>query len=792
MSTVWMWFRTEWRGRWRALLGLALLLAFACASVSATVAGARRGASAFDRLSSVTEPATVLVLLNQGAFDWAAVRSMPDVAAVSAFAVTGYGVEGLGDHPENGSTELGGFPPVDDQILDTVERPVVLEGRLADPARADELMISPNFAAHFGKQVGDHLTLHLYSAEQLDTYDESEPAGPRVDATIVGVIRSTWFADTAENTAGSVQPSLGLFHRFPDNIVGNANAVNINAIVRLDDGGAGLDRFERDFSHRFGIENAAFQSAVDNARHIQDVTTFEARAMMVLALTALVASAALLAIAISRYCSGSFADLDVVRSFGAGPAQLRAAVALAPTSAAAVGTCLAVAASYWASDRFPVGSAALYEPSPGRSFDALVLLPLLLVVPALVALAAIVTLRAARRRDGVPATVSAIEATTSTWPLTLGLGTRFAVAGRSSRNASSSRPALIGVALVITGVIGALTFAHGIADATDGYRRFGQTFELATFLGAGGTDSFDAASTFATIAADPDVDGMIDALDESARTDTGSVALFTYAPVGRPVDVIVTDGRLPTTASEIALAPRSARQEHVGVGDTMSVSGPRGSRTLTVTGIAFVPAGPHNGYATGGWVLADTFHELFDGFRFHFAIVSTRPGVDPQSVIDRMASQGIDMGTAPIVPVTERAELAELRTVPLLLAGFLALLGVGAVAHALASTARRRRHDIAMLRTLGMRPRDSGAIIFVQAGVIALVGLVVGVPVGLLVGHTVWRSVAIDTPIEFVAPERWPLVALTALAVVGLAALLAVWPSRRLATLHLGRELRSE
>ena len=792
MSTVWMWFRTEWRGRWRALLGLALLMAFACASVSATVAGARRGASAYDRLLAVTEPGTVLVLLNQGAFDWEAVRSMPDVASVSAFAVTGYGVDGLGDHPENGSTALGGFPFVDDQILDTLERPVVLEGRLADPARDDEVMVSPKFASHFGKRVGDRLTLHLYSAEQLDTYDEGDPAGPEIEATIVGVIRSGWFSDTADNSTGSVQPSLGLYRDHPDNIVGTAGVVNINALVRLRDGAAGLDRFERDFSQRFGIENAEFESGVDSAQHIHDVTTFEARAMMVLALTALVASAILLGIAISRYCSGSFADLDVMRSFGAGPAQLRAAIALAPTSAAAGGAALAVAASYWASGWFPVGSAALYEPAPGRSFDALVLLPLLLIVPALVAVAAILSLRTARRREDVPATVSAIESATSTWPLTLGLGTRFAVAGRSTRNASSGRPALIGVALVITGVIGALTFAHGIADATDGYRRFGQTFELATFLGAGGTDFVDATSTLSTIADDPDVDGVIDALSESARTDTGSVSLFTYSPVGRPVDVIVTDGRLPTTASEIALAPLSARQEHVGVGDTMAVSGPLGSRTLTVTGIAFVPVGPHNGYASGGWVLPATFHDLFDGFRFRFALASTRPGVDPQAVIDRLGSQGIEMGAAPIVPVTERAELAELRTVPLLLAGFLALLGVGAVAHALASTARRRRHDIAMLRTLGMRPRDSGAIIFVQAGVIALVGLVVGVPVGLLVGHTVWRSVAADTPIAFVAPERWPLVAFTTLGVVGLAALLAVWPSRRLATLHLGRELRSE
>ncbi len=57
-----------------------------------------------DRLLERTEPATMLVLLNQGAFDWDVVRSMPQVAAVSAFAVTGFGVEGHrrppGDQPD--------------------------------------------------------------------------------------------------------------------------------------------------------------------------------------------------------------------------------------------------------------------------------------------------------------------------------------------------------------------------------------------------------------------------------------------------------------------------------------------------------------------------------------------------------------------------------------------------------------------------------------------------------------------------------------------------------------------
>ena len=219
---------------------------------------------------------------------------------------------------------------------------------------------------------------------------------------------------------------------------------------------------------------------------------------------------------------------------------------------------------------------------------------------------------------------------------------------------------------------------------------------------------------------------------------------------------------------------------------------PSGSETLTVTGIAYVPAGPHNSYSTGGWVLPDTYDELFDGFRFHVGLVSTLPDADPQAVVDRLRARGIALDQGPVFPPKERAELGELRTMPLYLAGFLVILAVGAVAHTLASTARRRRHDIAMLRALGMRPRNTTTIVFVQAIAIAVVGLAIGIPLGLAVGRAVWRTVANDTPIEFVVPDSWDIIAVTTAVALAVVAALAVWPSVRLARLQLARELRTE
>jgi hypothetical protein len=801
MSAVRAWLRIDLRRRSRSLAVLALLVAVSAGTVLTAVAGARRGESALPRLAERTLPATAAVLLNQPGFDWDAVRAMPEVETLSGFALgPPLVVEGVHeDHT--------GFLNTDGEALRTVERPVVFEGRVFDPDRADEAVVSPEFVERYGKDVGDTLTLSLYTPQQVKAAAEGDPGppgGPRLQLRIVGVIRSAWYsAGVVEGDGIGLQVSPGVFARYHANLFDDDNHY-VNAMVRLRGGERALPAFEQRLAQFTGHPDIDVWNFPGMMREAQRSFTFQARSLLAFGAAALVAALLLVGQAVARYAAASAADLQVLQALGMTRRQSVLAAAAGPFLAAVAGTTLGVVVAGVASRWFPIGTAAAEEPAPGILLDRAVLGGGWLLIPLLVAVgsatAAWLALRsqwvaAAGRRSSI-----ATAAARAGLPVPVVVGTRFALEAGRGRTAVPVRPALFGAVAGVLGILAAFTFSSGVSDASSHLERFGQTWQLETFTGYNGRDFLPSERVLQDLAEDQDVAGVNDARLGVARGGGGStpVSLFSLDPVGEPLRVVLTAGRLPAAADEVVLGPGSAAALPARIGSRVRFEASREPRWLTVVGLGFVPQSPHNKYDSGGLVTPAGFDALFTGFKFHLAQITLRPGADVDEVQPRLAQRIATLLDGAEFPLTRPrppdpiTELRAVRVLPVALGAFLVVLALGAVGHALATAVRRRRHDVAVLRALGMTRRQSRGVVVTQATVLAAVGLAFGVPLGLAVGRTLWRVVADYTPVYYVPPlALWALVLVCPLALLAANAL-AAWPGHQAARLRVGHVLRAE
>jgi ABC-type lipoprotein release transport system permease subunit len=86
--------------------------------------------------------------------------------------------------------------------------------------------------------------------------------------------------------------------------------------------------------------------------------------------------------------------------------------------------------------------------------------------------------------------------------------------------------------------------------------------------------------------------------------------------------------------------------------------------------------------------------------------------------------------------------LARLRSLPAVLAALLVVLVAATVVHAMVVAVRRRRRDVAILQTLGATRRAVMTIGAWQGSTIGVAGLVIGVPLGIVAGRSLWTLLA--------------------------------------------------
>jgi ABC-type lipoprotein release transport system permease subunit len=105
-----------------------------------------------------------------------------------------------------------------------------------------------------------------------------------------------------------------------------------------------------------------------------------------------------------------------------------------------------------------------------------------------------------------------------------------------------------------------------------------------------------------------------------------------------------------------------------------------------------------------------------------------------------------DQGNAGgLVAQLRPAEIVNYRTMgttPAILGGGLALGAVAALALTLVASVRRRRREIALLKTLGFVRRQLAVAVAWQSSIAVSIGVVIGVPIGILLGRELWNLFA--------------------------------------------------
>ena len=179
----------------------------------------------------------------------------------------------------------------------------------------------------------------------------------------------------------------------------------------------------------------------------------------------------------------------------------------------------------------------------------------------------------------------------------------------------------------------------------------------------------------------------------------------------------------------------------------------------------------------------------------NFAYVVRAPGANPAAV-----RAGIDkvIANLPTVTLKDQAEFAAEQRAPIdqMLALIYALLGLAVViavlgiVNTLALSVIERTREVGLLRAVGLSRRQLRTMVRLESIIIALLGAVLGVGLGLVFGVALQRSQA-DSGVEVLSVPYLQLFIFVVLAgLVGVLA--AVWPARRAARLDVLRAITTD
>jgi ABC-type lipoprotein release transport system permease subunit len=757
--------RAEMRRAWRLLLTLSVLAGVMLGVALAATQVARRTSTAYDRLVETTGTPDAVVLVLGGTRDAGAVARLPQV---ESSWTTAAGVARVDRGP---LTYLGVFAPTGPPPPGLFT-PVYVDGHAPDPDSATDLVVSERLARDLDLHVGDRLPLSFLTTEEVTQFDTGfgRPDGPSVSMSVVGVVRVV-DDDTANSAQAFSTPALA--RRIQE---GGSSYPNV--FVRLHDGLHQLPAF------RASVQQLATASQPEvgageflgyqvqsplRQRAAVDVTTrVLVVGLAVFAITTVAAALLACGLALRRHFAVSDIAPGILRSLGATRAQIRTARLVTTLPFVGLATVLAVVTTLATAGIGPAGSIGRQEPHPGWAPNAgVVAFGALVVVLLLLAVAAISSeprRRATTRRR--PSSATEWLADTGA-PTEVVLGSRFALERGRGRGALPMRAALLTAMVVVAGVVAILVWSTSVDRLVDRPDRWGWVADA--FV-----DDVQPA-TVRSLVDDPRTAAVsvVQEADLDVAGHTTTAASFSDRK--GTVGWTVSEGRMPERDSEILLGARLARSLDKDVGSRVTIFTRAGRQVpLDVVGIGSGPDRTNDQFANGVVVDAGELPRIALTEPFSGAAITYRADVDPARA---SAAIGRDVEVSSPTRPADLENLAQLGRLPDLLVAVLVLLVLAVLFHALVTLTRRRRGEFDTLRAVGLRPRQAQRTVYVTALVCAAVGVLVGVPLGFVVGRFGWRVTEHALYVKPAPVQPLVVVAAVVVGAVIAALVVAAWPA---------------
>jgi hypothetical protein len=787
----------ELRRRWVSTLAITLLIGIVGAIVIAAGAGARRTHTALRRFNDESRSANVEIEVGTptaqqlGAFERA-------IGSASLGRIHAYGMS------PSDRASVAMATSVDDSFGTVVDRARVVAGRLANPDAVDEATISESLAQQTGITVGSVFATVSLTPEQVARADFM-PKGPKPSFRVVGIVRRP--ADLSDLAAsGGI---ITLTPAFDRAYKGKIALFTLDLRLRVQGGPVAVahvtDVARQMFgsSESFRVDNPSSED--DGAQNAIDVLT---AALWIFTVVAAGAGLFAIGVVVFREIAQGRTQQPALRSMGL--TQLDRVAAGMPRALlmAAAGAGIAVIGAIALSPLFPFGIARRADLDPGLHADWFALaLGAGAVLIFVLFVAAAAALRAARV-DADRARARRVRSIAETFAVsrlrpTVSNGVQMALDPGRDERAVPVRSAFVGAVLGVLGVTAVVVFAASLSNLGDTPRLYGWTWDVKARDPS--TPAHCDRKTF-DLEQQPGVSDIAAICYRGLGVEGRDTVVWGFTQVRGSIEPTIVAGRAPIGDDEIALGLDTMSALHKRIGDIVRVGSGKATHEFRIVGRAVFPPmtyGDVQHLADGGTVTGAGFARVFaadDDATTRYVVARVAPG-DRMNVVRSVRTLLIGRGgdarlaAEAVGGPTRPPEIDRIRHVAWFLPTLAVLMGalaLIAVAHALITAGRRRRHELAVLKALGFARGQVRATLAWEASTLAIVGIVVGIPTGVIVGRLAWSLVARDMGVATSIAIPPLALALVVPATFLLVNVVAYFPARAAARTRTGVALAAE